>query len=207
VNKTQSWGSGANGVKGHRPIVCSGIAAPNGFRETHRTPSWSDCDMLNRLVAALCKDGDIARVMFTTTVILNAEVSRRWQPRSLAGTRSRDVRSRDGGAWALTSVVRVLIHWKTTLGNHEIQHMYLRGASTAPGPQYKFKAVNLHNEQLLRRQIGADCDNAGWCKTSKNIGVIARTQRNGTRAHFSEARKKDSIGVVGDDRVVVAGEH
>ncbi len=129
-NNAVSGSSGANGVNGHRPIVCRGIrGATTASENTPEAILESTRDMLNRIVEANgVKEEDIASVLFTTTIDLNAEypalAARQlgWHEIALMCGHEMVVPG------ALTMCVRVLIHWNTTLGNHEIQHMYLRGA-------------------------------------------------------------------------------
>lgn len=85
---------------------------------------------------------DVASVIFTTTQDLNAEfpaVAARqlgWQDQALLCGHEMAVPG------ALDKVVRVLIHWNTTKGAKEINHIYMNGAESLRPDHQK--------EELLR---------------------------------------------------------
>jgi len=91
---------------------------------------WSATqELLEALINANgINEADVASVIFTTTPDLTAAFPARaardlgWQQTALMGMQEMDV---PGG---LQSCIRVLIHWNTTKGIDELQHVFLRGA-------------------------------------------------------------------------------
>jgi chorismate mutase len=72
---------------------------------------------------------DVASVIFTTTVDLNAEYpalaarALGWHDAALMCAHEMNV------PHGLPMCIRVLIHWNTTLSAREIQHVYIKGAT------------------------------------------------------------------------------
>ncbi len=86
-------------------------------------------ELLRAMIAANTIDeDDVASVIFTCTPDLTAAYPAKaardigWQSTALMGCQEMPV---PGG---LPRCIRVLIHWNTTKGQREIQHVYLRGA-------------------------------------------------------------------------------
>lgn len=111
-------------------VVCRGIrGATTTTENTAEAILSATRELLTELIAANdIQQEDIASVIFTTTVDLNAEYP------ALAARKMgwHDVALMCGHEMvvpgALKQCIRVLIHWNTTRRNDEIQHVYLRGA-------------------------------------------------------------------------------
>lgn len=90
---------------------------------------------------------DVASVLFTSTPDINAAFPAKaarnmgWRQVALMGFQEIDVPE------GLKMCVRVLIHWNTDKGNHEIKHAFLRGA-TALRPDLVKKSKNTHTKDL-----------------------------------------------------------
>jgi chorismate mutase len=74
------------------------------------------------------REEDVASVIFTTTVDLNAAYPAKaardlgWRRTALLGAQEMDVPD------SIPRCIRVLIHWNTSKGLDEIVHVYMRGA-------------------------------------------------------------------------------
>jgi chorismate mutase len=118
-------------TNGHRPIVCRGVRGAISVEEnTAQAILDATREMLEAIIDANGMDQeDIASVIFSTTVDLNAEypalAARQlgWHDVALFCGHEMNV------PHGLKMVVRVLIHWNTTLKNNEIQHIYLKDAA------------------------------------------------------------------------------
>lgn len=121
-------------------MMCRGVRGATVIEENTREAILAGTrELLQRMVDANGIDpADVASVTFTTTRDLNAEfpaVAARelgWYDQALLCGHEMDVPD------ALDKVVRVLIHWNTTKGPREIQHIYINGAeSLRPDRQKK----------------------------------------------------------------------
>lgn len=87
-------------------------------------------ELLQALIAANgLEEDDVASIIFTTTPDLRATYPAKaarlmgWTQVALIGCQEMDV---PGG---VPLCVRVLIHWNTAKANHELQHLFLKGAA------------------------------------------------------------------------------
>ncbi len=121
-------------------MMCRGVRGATVIEENTREAILAGTrELLQRMIDANGIDpADVASVTFTTTRDLNAEfpaVAARelgWYDQALLCGHEMDVPD------ALDKVVRVLIHWNTTKGPREIQHIYINGAeSLRPDRQKK----------------------------------------------------------------------
>ena len=93
------------------------------------------------------KEEDVASVLFTSTPDINAAFPAKaarnmgWRHVALMGFQEIDVPE------GLKMCVRVLIHWNTDKGNHEIKHAFLRGAM-ALRPDLVKTSQNTHTKDL-----------------------------------------------------------
>jgi chorismate mutase len=138
---------------GHRPVVCRGIrGATTADENTAEAILEATRDLLSRIIAANdLKPEDIASVIFTTTMDLNAEypalAARRMGWHDVALMCSHEMTVPHG----LNMCIRVLIHWNTVRSADEIQHIYLRGAvNLRPDRSITFKTINAAEEQEER---------------------------------------------------------
>jgi chorismate mutase len=115
---------------GHHPLVCRGIrGATTAPENTSEAILEATRELLTQIMVANdVRQEDIASVIFTTTVDLNAEypalAARQmgWHDVALMCGHEMTVPG------SLKQCIRVLIHWNTTHRNDEIQHVYLRDA-------------------------------------------------------------------------------
>lgn len=129
-NTSGSTNGSTNEPHWPRPIVCRGVRGAISVDENTR-----DClltttrELLEGIIAANgIHPDDIASVWFTTTPDLTAEypaIAARqlgWTEVALMCGHEMEV------PHGLKMVVRVLIHWNTSLRNSEIRHVYLKEA-------------------------------------------------------------------------------
>ena len=123
---------------GHRPnhheqrtLACRGIRGAISVEENTKAAIVSrTVELLRAIVEANgVNQEDIASVIFSATPDLDAEYPAIAARRELGW---RDVSLMCGQEMvvpgSLRKCIRVLIHWNTTLRNHEIRHIYLREA-------------------------------------------------------------------------------
>ena len=135
---------------GQRPLVCRGIRGATTANENTRDAILEATrELLTRVVEVNgVQQEDIASVIFTTTVDLNAEYP-------ALGARQlgwHDVALMCGHEMAvpgsLKLCIRVLVHWNTTLRNDEIQHVYIRGAVNLRPD----RTIQLKSEEKSKRE-------------------------------------------------------
>ena len=94
------------------------------------------------------KEEDVASVLFTSTPDINAAFPAKaarnmgWRHVALMGFQEIDVPE------GLKMCVRVLIHWNTDKGNHEIKHAFLRGAMALRPDLVKKSKITTHTKDL-----------------------------------------------------------
>lgn len=126
-----------------RPVVCRGIRGATTVEENTAEAILAGArELLMAMIEANeLKQEDIASAYFTTTPDLNAEypalAARQlgWHDVALMCGHEMDVPR------GLKMCVRVMIHWNTTRGIKDIQHVYIKGAVNLR-PDRKSEIVN-----------------------------------------------------------------
>lgn len=120
------------------PLVCRGIRGATTVTENTRDAILAATrELLKQIIAAnQLVPEDIASAFFTLTYDLNAEypaVAARqlgWHDVPLLCTQEIEHPK------SLPRVIRVLIHWNTSLPQHEIKHIYTNGAEALRPDRY-----------------------------------------------------------------------
>jgi chorismate mutase len=112
-------------------MMIRGVRGAITVEEDSAEAIWQAADELLRAIVEAngIEEEDVASVIFTTTPDLTAAYPAKaardlgWTQAALMGMQEMNV---PGG---LAQCIRVLIHWNTTRRQHELQHIFLRGAA------------------------------------------------------------------------------